>query len=136
MKNGFLIASIIALSALSCGNAVAQVPVACPMYAKKCPDGSFVSPTGPDCHVPLCPGAANDDGDDDQADASTSESPPPQNAAPPSDFKCPPNAMCAHPIVPLKPLKPSGATAPQSFSGGFPDGDSGEDNTPADKDNN
>jgi hypothetical protein len=29
--------------------------VACPMYALRCPDGSAVSPMGPDCHLPACP---------------------------------------------------------------------------------
>ena len=31
-------------------------PHACPMFAKLCPDGSSVSPSGPNCEVPACPG--------------------------------------------------------------------------------
>ena len=30
-------------------------PVACPMIAKQCPDGSSVSPQGPKCEMPACP---------------------------------------------------------------------------------
>lgn len=33
-------------------------PHACPMIAKLCPDGSSVSPTGPNCEMPACPGGA------------------------------------------------------------------------------
>lgn len=63
--------------------------IACPMYVMRCPDGSFVSPSGPDCKVPPCPGG-----------------PPvaPSPAQPPAQpFKCPPNAVCATPITPLNP---------------------------------
>lgn len=31
-------------------------PVACPALAKACPDGSYVSPQGPKCEFPACPG--------------------------------------------------------------------------------
>jgi hypothetical protein len=30
-------------------------PQACPDLAKQCPDGSYVSPTGPNCDYPACP---------------------------------------------------------------------------------
>lgn len=37
--------------------AVARPPaIACPMIAKLCPDGSSVSPQGPNCEFPSCPG--------------------------------------------------------------------------------
>jgi hypothetical protein len=31
------------------------IPVACPQLAKQCPDGSYVSPTGPNCEFAPCP---------------------------------------------------------------------------------
>jgi len=34
-----------------------EEPVACTMEAKLCPDGSYVSRTGPDCEFALCPDA-------------------------------------------------------------------------------
>lgn len=34
-------------------------PVACPALAKQCPDGSYVSPSGPNCEYPACPGSAS-----------------------------------------------------------------------------
>jgi len=40
-----------------------QNPVACPMIAKLCPDGSSVSPKGPKCEFPACP-ASNMVGND------------------------------------------------------------------------
>ena len=36
-----------------------QAPVACPMIAKLCPDGSSVSPKGPKCEFPACPTPAS-----------------------------------------------------------------------------
>lgn len=35
-----------------------QLPLACTMEAKQCPDGSYVSRTGPDCEFAPCPGGA------------------------------------------------------------------------------
>jgi hypothetical protein len=32
--------------------------IACPAIAKLCPDGSYVSPQGPRCEFPACPGQA------------------------------------------------------------------------------
>ena len=32
-----------------------EAPVACPMLAKICPDGSFVAPEGPKCKMAACP---------------------------------------------------------------------------------
>ncbi len=37
-------------------------PVACPALAKACPDGSYVSPTGPHCEFPACPSGAGQSG--------------------------------------------------------------------------
>ena len=34
-------------------------PVACSMEAKLCPDGSYVSRTGPDCQFSACPTATS-----------------------------------------------------------------------------
>jgi hypothetical protein len=55
----------------------AEKPVACPMIAKLCPDGSSVSPQGPKCIMPACPNGGDaqsqspsDDGcTDDDCDA-------------------------------------------------------------------
>ena len=38
-------------------NTDAGAPVACETIAMKCPDGSYVAPTGPNCEIPACPGA-------------------------------------------------------------------------------
>jgi hypothetical protein len=51
--------------------------VACPQMAKRCPDGSVVQATGPNCEFPSCPQAGNE-----------------------KPFVCPPNAICASPIQP------------------------------------
>lgn len=42
-----------------------QLPVACTMEAKQCPDGSYVSRTGPNCEFSPCPGGepARDEAD-------------------------------------------------------------------------
>lgn len=52
--------------------------VACPMYAKLCPDGSSVSPQGPKCEVPACPG-----GDGPVKPPVTEEAPPAATDEPP-----------------------------------------------------
>jgi hypothetical protein len=55
---------------LMCGSALAQSQpndativrppaVACPMIAKLCPDGTSVSPQGPNCEFPPCPGGGD-----------------------------------------------------------------------------
>jgi hypothetical protein len=55
MKVYFLVLAVLLLSPFE-ARAASDAPVACPMIAKLCPDGSSVSPQGPKCEIPACPG--------------------------------------------------------------------------------
>jgi len=57
MKTYFLFLAVLILTSLSAMKAMADnKAVACPMIAKLCADGSSVSPQGPHCEIPACPG--------------------------------------------------------------------------------
>jgi hypothetical protein len=58
MRKIFLVVPILLLAAScapSVGNLPKNQPVACTMEAKLCPDGSYVSRTGPKCEFAPCP---------------------------------------------------------------------------------
>jgi hypothetical protein len=82
MKAYFLLLTVLVLSSFLALKGMADnAPVACPMIAKLCPDGSSVSPKGPNCEIPACPTAKNsiteppaaDDCDDDDCDHKKSD---------------------------------------------------------------
>jgi len=59
MKAYLLLLAVLVLISFPTHRALADdAPhIACPMIAKLCPDGSAVSPTGPNCEIPACPAA-------------------------------------------------------------------------------
>ena len=59
MKTALLLLAM--LVSISFSAIAEEAPVACPMIAKLCPDGSSVSPQGPKCKMAACPS----DGDKD-----------------------------------------------------------------------
>ncbi len=56
MKRLSFFSLLLLLPALPASAMVVRQPHACPMIAMQCPDGTYVSPTGPNCEMAPCPG--------------------------------------------------------------------------------
>lgn len=56
-----IVAFLMSAPVMISGQARAEEGVMCTMDAKQCPDGSFVSRTGPKCEFAPCPGEGGDD---------------------------------------------------------------------------
>lgn len=102
MRRAVYVLPLLLLPALPASAMMVRPTHPCPMIAKLCPDGSSVSPTGPNCEFPACPGGK--------------EPPEPKPAPPPTDGGTSPGG--APGAVPGSPGEGSGESSEGSVGAG------------------